>query len=244
MAKRGGNPAERGRAKRAKPGDATPAGDAIGEVAKEADTKRRTRAESGVASRVSEDIEADNKPVKNPPNTSSAKPEAKLDDEARRYIVTCNACFDTPKIVRQAIKELTGIDVTPQAIEAYDPTKVAGSGLRKDLKALFWETRKAFLAESAETALEERSIALTHRNVRQRMRTRMAQAAEARGNVMLAKELINDAAREEGEQFTNARVLKGAGKDGGHLIEGLAALFGAVDGRTRTLTGGGNGGGS
>lgn len=195
------------------------------EPAKQPDTETAARAESRVGSRVSGAHEPAIKPAINGP---SNRPEAKLDDEARTFVVIQNAHWIAPRAVAKAVKEQYGIDITPQAVEAYDPTKAAGKGLASKWKALFEETRKRAIEEEAD-------IGIAHRNVRLRALHRMAATAENQGNLALAAQLLEQAAKEQGEVFTNARVLKGGGNNGAHVFEGLEALFGAVDGTTRTL---------
>lgn len=134
----------------------------------------------------------------------------KLNDEAKTFIVQALACFDTPSVVAKAVKDEFGIEVTRQLIERYNPTKKAGANLGKKMIALFEETRKAFIEDTAE-------IAISHRAVRLRGLQRMAEKAEAQGNMVLAASLYEQAAKEVGDSYTNYRKLEHTGKDGGPL---------------------------
>lgn len=128
--------------------------------------------------------------------------EPKLTDAARTYVVTALACWDPPSVVAEAVRKEFGIVITPQSIEGYNPTKRAGAKLAEKWKALFFETRKAFTDATAE-------IGISHKAVRLRSLERMAQVAEKQGNIALAANLLEQAAKEMGNAFTNTRVLQG-----------------------------------
>ncbi|QIG67244.1 DUF2280 domain-containing protein [Rhizobium phage RHph_TM3_3_3] len=133
---------------------------------------------------------------------------AKLTREQQTYVVQALACFDTPTIVAAAVKKDFGVILSPQLAETYDPTKKAGRNLAARWKALFEETRKTFLEDTA-------SIAISHRAVRLRALQRMAEKAETQGNMVLASSLLKQAAEEVGGSYTNRREL--TGKDGKDL---------------------------
>ncbi len=133
---------------------------------------------------------------------------SKLNIEQQTYVVQAVACFDAPSVVVAAVKKDYGVVLTPQAVEAYDPTKKAGAKLAARWRALFDETRKAFLENTAD-------IAISHRAVRLRALQRMAAKAEDSKNMVLAAALLEQAAKEMGNAFTNRREL--TGKDGKDL---------------------------
>lgn len=139
----------------------------------------------------------------------------KLRDEVKTFIVTSLACFDTPGVVAEAVKREFGETVTRQAIECYDPNKRAGSRLSEKWRQLFDETRKAFLEDTSK-------IGISHRSVRLRALDRMATRAEERGNMVLAKDLLKQAAEEMGNAFTNRREI--TGKDGKDLPAPVAPV--------------------
>ena len=126
----------------------------------------------------------------------------KLDEAARTYVVTALACFDPPSVVAEAVRKEYGVEITPQSVEGYDPTKKAGAKLSVKWSTLFHETRKAFTEETA-------AIGISHKSVRLRMLERMAQKAEKQGNIVVAANLLEQAAKEMGNAFTNTRVLQG-----------------------------------
>jgi len=142
--------------------------------------------------------------------------EEKLTEEAKVFVVQSLACFDPPSVVVKAIKDDFQVDITGQAIESYDPTKRAGKGVAEKWRLLFWETREAFLKDTAK-------IGIANRAVRLRALERMAARAEKQGNLALAKDLHEQAAKEVGDVYTNTRKL--AGHDGGAIkTEDVKAL--------------------
>ncbi|MBY5657167.1 DUF2280 domain-containing protein [Rhizobium leguminosarum] len=134
--------------------------------------------------------------------------KAKLSDEVKTYIVQALACFDSPSIVAASVKKEFGVEVSRQLVESHDPNKKAAGGLAPKWRALFDETRKTFLEDTA-------SIAISHRAVRLRALQRMADKAETQGNMVLASSLLKQAAEEVGGSYTNRREL--TGKDGKDL---------------------------
>lgn len=134
--------------------------------------------------------------------------KGKLSVEVQTFVVQSLACFDTPSIVVEAVRKEYGEIITRQSVEGYDPTKKAGANLAEKWRALFDETRKAFLEDTA-------NIGISHRAVRLRALQRMAEKAETQGNMVLAKDLLKQAAEEMGNAYTNRREL--TGKDGKDL---------------------------
>lgn len=132
----------------------------------------------------------------------------KYSDEVKTYVVQALACFDSPAVVAKAVKAEFDVVISPQAVEAYDPTKRAGRKLSQRFRLLFEETRKTFLEDTA-------TIAISHRAVRLRALQRMAEKAENQGNMVLASSLLKQAAEEVGNAYTNRREL--TGKDGKDL---------------------------
>lgn len=136
------------------------------------------------------------------------KVEGKLTEEAQRFCVTSLAMFDPPAVVRDALKAEYNFSLTPQSVQFYDPTKHAGRKLGAKWVALFHETREAFLKEAAD-------VPIANRSVRLRALDRMAKKAETQGNMALAAQLHEQAAKEVGDVYTNTRKL--AGHDGGAI---------------------------
>lgn len=139
--------------------------------------------------------------------------QAKLNDEVKTFIVQALACFDGPSVVVKAVKEEFGAVITRQSVEGYDPNKRAGRDLAKKWRLLFEQTRETFLEDTSK-------IGISHRAVRLRALQRMADKAEGQGNMILASSLLEQAAKEVGNGFTNRREL--TGKDGKDLVPAVA----------------------
>jgi hypothetical protein len=123
---------------------------------------------------------------------------SKLSREIQTFVVQSVAAFDEPSVVAEAIKEEFGIAITRQAIEAYDPTKFAGRDLAERWRELFWATREAFLADTAR-------IGISHRTVRLRALQRLASRAEAHDDLHLMLKVLDQAAREMADVYSNGR---------------------------------------
>lgn len=144
-----------------------------------------------------------------------AGPTPGMTDEVRVFVIQALASFDSPSQVVAAVKDEYGVQMTPQAVECYDPTKYAGRALKAKWRAIFEKSRKAFTEDCA-------SIPIAHRSTRLRALQRMAQAAEKSKNYPLAAQLHKQAAEEMGNAYTNRREL--TGKDGKDLPSAAPAV--------------------
>jgi hypothetical protein len=138
-----------------------------------------------------------------------------MTDDVKAFVVQALASFDTPTQVVDAVKAEFGITLTPQAVQAYDPTKYAGRRLAAKWKAYFDKARKSFVEDSS-------SIPIAHRSTRLRALQRMAAKAETKGNFPLAAQLHKQAAEEMGNAYTNRKEI--TGKDGKDLPAPAAAV--------------------
>lgn len=128
----------------------------------------------------------------------------KLPKEVQTYVVQALACFDSPSVVADAVNKEFALKVSRQAVEKYDPTKRAGERLSSQWRAIFDETRRVFLEDTSQ-------IGISHRAVRLRALNRMADRAEGMGNMALAAQLHEQAAKECGDAFTNKRNVEATG---------------------------------
>lgn len=134
-----------------------------------------------------------------------------LNNEIKTFMVQALACFDTPTQVAKAVKEEFGIEVSRQQVEQHDPTKRSAHSLAKKWIAIFETTRKRFREEAAE-------IPIANRSYRLRALNRMAERAESMKNIALAAQLLEQAAKESGDMYTNKQKVE-------HTGEGGSALF-------------------
>jgi hypothetical protein len=133
-----------------------------------------------------------------------------LSGPVKAFIVQRLARFDAPSQVVKAVKEEFGLDVSRQRVHFYDPTTKAGRALHPELRELFFETR-----EQAKKDLD--SIPSYHKAVRLQRLDAMIMTAMERGNVPLAAQLLEQAAKESGGAFTNKHQHELTGKDGKDL---------------------------
>lgn len=146
---------------------------------------------------------------------AKGKHAAVLTPETRTFVVQALACFDSPSEVAKAVKAEFGITITPQSIEAYDPTKKAGEKVSAKWRALFESTREAFLKDTSR-------IGISHRSVRLRKLEAQVKLNETRGNSAMVAQLLKQAAEEVGGVYTNRREV--TGKDGKDLPAAAAPV--------------------
>lgn len=119
-----------------------------------------------------------------------------LTDDVKVFIVQQLACFEPPGRVTEAVKEEFGIEMPRQQVQCYDPGKHAGAGLSAKLRAIFDETRTAYLSDLSETPA-------AHKAARVKRLEAMTVRAMAAGDLALAAQLLAQAAKEMGDAFSN-----------------------------------------
>lgn len=135
---------------------------------------------------------------------------ATLKGEVKAFIVQSLACFDTPSMVVESVKKEYGISITRQQVESHDPTKSNGRGLAKKWVGMFNDTRNRFQTEIAD-------IPIANKAYRLRTLDRMATRTENMKNFALTAQLIEQAAKEMGDAYTNRQKIEHTGKDGGPI---------------------------
>lgn len=123
---------------------------------------------------------------------------AALPIEVKAYIVQALACLDTPTQVVEQVKQEFGLIITRQQVESHDPTKANGKKLAQKWVELFYTTRKQLQKELS-------GIPIANKAFRLRSLDRMAVNAERKGNYPLTAKLIEQAAKECGEMYTNRK---------------------------------------
>ncbi|WP_438332872.1 DUF2280 domain-containing protein [Burkholderia pseudomallei] len=135
---------------------------------------------------------------------------AALPEPIKVFVTQALACFDTPSRAAKSVREEFGVEVSPQQCERYDPTKRAGETLSKKYREIFERTREEFLNDTSR-------IGIAHRAVRLRKLAMAVDKAEERGNLVLMAQLLEQAAKEAGDAFTNRHRLEHTGKGGGPI---------------------------
>ncbi|HBM3196289.1 TPA: DUF2280 domain-containing protein [Klebsiella michiganensis] len=135
---------------------------------------------------------------------------AALKPEVKAAIVQMLACYDTPSHVVEAVQKDFGITITRQQVETHDPTKVSGKTLAKKWVDLFNRTRDRFLNEISD-------IPIANKAYRLRVLQRMSTTAEGMKNLGMTAQLLEQAAKEVGDAYSNKQKVELTGKDGGPL---------------------------
>lgn len=130
---------------------------------------------------------------------------AALNNEIKAFIVQSLACFDSPSQVATAVKDGFGVVVSRQQVETHDPTRKSSKGLAKRWVTLFEDTRAGFRSEVVKEPIANRSMRL-------RALGRMLEEAEARGHLVMAMKLMEQAAKECGDIYTSRRARTDAGQ--------------------------------
>ena len=122
---------------------------------------------------------------------------AVLNTNVKAFIVRGLATYMTPSEVVDAVKqEFDGLEVTRQQVSKYDPDKASGINLSDKWKQLFVKQRKDFNDEI-------NSIPIANKAYRLAMLDNMARDAFESKNRPLVAKLLEQAAKEVGEVFTN-----------------------------------------
>jgi hypothetical protein len=132
---------------------------------------------------------------------------ATLKGEVKAFIVQSLACFDTPSQVVELVKKEFGLSITRQQVESHDPTKANGRGLAQRWVELFHETRKRFQTELSD-------IPIANKAYRLRALDRMMTKAEGMRNMALAASLMEQAAKEVGDAYSNKQKVEHTSPDG------------------------------
>lgn len=132
---------------------------------------------------------------------------AALSPEVKAFIVQALACFDTPTKIASQVKQEFGLDITIQQVSSYDPTKAIAKNLGKKWIDLFNTTRKRFQTELSD-------IPIANKAYRLRALDRMMTRAEGMKNMALAASLMEQAAKEVGDAYSNKQKVEHTSPDG------------------------------
>ncbi|CAI2141677.1 MULTISPECIES: DUF2280 domain-containing protein [Serratia] len=135
---------------------------------------------------------------------------AALKPDVKAFIIQSLACFDTPTLVVESVQKEFGLKITRQQVESHDPTKVSGKSLAKKWVDLFNMTRERFKTEISD-------IPIANKAYRLRVLDRMATRTETMKNYALAAQIVEQAAKECGDAYTNRQKVEHTGKDGGPI---------------------------
>lgn len=131
------------------------------------------------------------------------KQDRRLSDQVKAFIVTRLAMFHTPMEVVRMVKEEFGLELPRQQVHSYDPNRVNYQSAKK-WADLYYETRQRYTTDVFD-------VALAHKAVRLRELERLYRKAFEMGNLMMASNLLEQAAKEVGGIFSNRREIGGIG---------------------------------
>lgn len=133
----------------------------------------------------------------------------KLTDEQQEFIIQQLACFKTPTQVAALIKSKYELEISPQRIEYYDPTKRSDrKRLAPEHKLLFDETRKQYIADTA-------AVGVAHQRYRLELLQGMIEDVLSKKNYQMVSNLLVQAAKEAGGHY-NARKQDSDSQSGQH----------------------------
>ncbi|RFS80626.1 DUF2280 domain-containing protein [Leclercia adecarboxylata] len=135
---------------------------------------------------------------------------AALSTEVKAFIVQSLACYETPAKVIELVKENFKVVVTRQQVSAYDPANAMAKSLSQKWVDLFKTTRSRFQTEITD-------IPIANKAYRLRVLDRMATRAEGMKNLALTAEIIEQAAKECGDAYTNKHKFEHSGPNGGAI---------------------------
>lgn len=135
---------------------------------------------------------------------------AALKPEVRAFIIQELACFEAPSQIVESVQKEFKVQVTRQQVASHDPTKAAGKGLAKKWVDLFNDLRDRFLNEISD-------IPIANKAYRLRVLQRMSTTAEGMKNLGMTAQLLEQAAKEVGDAYTNKHKFEHSGPNGGAI---------------------------
>lgn len=132
---------------------------------------------------------------------------AALSTEVKAFIVQSLACFEPPTKVIELVKQEFGVEVSRQQVSQYSPGNAMAANLSKKWVDLFHATRERFQTEISD-------IPIANKAYRLRVLDRMMTSAEKMRNIALATEIIEQAAKEVGDAYSNKQKVEHTSPDG------------------------------
>lgn len=136
--------------------------------------------------------------------------EVKLERYIQIFIIQQLAMFERGTAIQKALKDEYEIDVSRAAISYYKDNP----DLPKDLKKLFTKTKNDFLKDSSKIPIAQKSYRLMKLY-------KMFEAEEDQNPALQNKKrmsaLLEQAAKESGDAYTNKQKIEHTGADGGPI---------------------------
>lgn len=125
---------------------------------------------------------------------TTRKKYVRCNAEQKRFIVESLAAYCPPSEVARALKQRDGFQMSPQAIECYDPTKRAGRGLSEEWREVFDRARMKYIEQIG-------NIGIAHRVYRLEKLDEAVHELRERGAYMQMMKLLEIAAKEMGGYY-------------------------------------------
>lgn len=138
--------------------------------------------------------------------------DSKLESSHQVFIVQQLAMFERPVDVQEALKQNFEIDISLQAVCHYD---ISNPKLSKKLKILFSRTRKKFLDDSSKIPIANKSYRL--KILQKQLDTELDQKPVLQ-NKKAQREILEQAAKESGDAFSNKQKVEVSDPEGKSLI--------------------------
>jgi len=132
---------------------------------------------------------------------------AALSTEVKAFIVQSLACFEPPTKVIELVKAEFNVQVSRQQVSQYSPGNAMAAKLSQKWIDLFESTRARFQNEISD-------IPIANKAYRLRTLDRMMTKAENMRNMALAASLMEQAAKEVGDAYTNRQKVEHSSPDG------------------------------
>ena len=126
--------------------------------------------------------------------------------EAQKEFIVCRlAEYRRPTEVVEDVRTEFGIEIRRQQVSDYDPRVRHRKPLAAKWKTLFEKARTAYQKDLSDIPIAQRAYRLRTLND-------LASKAIAKGNAPLAASLMEQAAKEAGDAFTNRTIINHKGK--------------------------------
>lgn len=132
-----------------------------------------------------------------------------LTEEQKREIVLSLAGFMSPAAIRVKMKEDHGLDLEYRQITVYDPTRTHFEGSQR-WRDIFEAARKNYVEDTL-------TVPVANQGYRLRTIQGLLDKALEQGNMVMAMQLMEQAAKEVGGLLTNARQLNVSDNRGGTM---------------------------
>lgn len=153
---------------------------------------------------------------------------AKLNENIKVFIVQQFAMYQSPSEIVAIVKEIFGIETTRQQIHFYN-VEVNDNSAKK-WKKLFVKTREKFLEDASMIAIAHKSVRLNELDTMYKAERRKPDTIQ---NPRLKLDILEQAAKESGDAFTNRRDLNIDQKVSGSLDMSIEKKIDSIYGKDK-----------